>query len=156
MADMMAANQAVDIVTLCQVLEDGKELHAVGDRAYLFSLTEGLPRRLSIAQYVGIVRDNQVHREAIRICSAGITRADDQSEEAAELVADVDRQLLEIVRSSASALLVSQTSAAFEELAVIREGVSEPAISTSVERPMTLTKSSSISIRSMKSCTRTP
>lgn len=133
-SEMIGNSQAVDIITLSEELRRSKELEAIGGVAYLASLTEGLPRRLSIAQYVDIVRDKEVLRQTIGICSDAITRAADQSEDASSLVADIDRQLLEIARSSsAESSLVSQSATAFEELLSLREGKSEPSISTGIQ-----------------------
>jgi len=47
----------VDIVTLANELARYKEVEAVGGVAYLASLTEGLPRRPVIEEYIRIVKD---------------------------------------------------------------------------------------------------
>ena len=52
MADLIDAGRAVDIVTLTEELARRKEVEAVGGVAYLASLIEGLPHRLSIEDYV--------------------------------------------------------------------------------------------------------
>src|SRR6201992_1323127 len=82
MAELIDAHRAVDIVTLAEELAKRKEVEAVGGVAYLASLTEGLPRRPSIEEYVRIVKDKSLSRQLISICSTAITRAADQSEEA--------------------------------------------------------------------------
>ncbi len=82
MAELIDAQRAVDIVTLAEELARRKEVEAVGGVAYLASLTEGLPRRPSIEEYVRIVKDKSLSRQLIAICSTAITRAADQSEEA--------------------------------------------------------------------------
>src|SRR5580700_11346565 len=83
--ELMDASRAVDIVTLAEELARRKEVEAIGGVAYLASLTEGLPRRLSIEEYVRIVKDKSLLRQLINICSSAITRAADQSEEALEV-----------------------------------------------------------------------
>src|ERR1700742_5199391 len=57
MAELIDAGRAVDIVTLSEELARHKEVEAVGGVAYLASLTEGLPLRPVITEYVRIVRD---------------------------------------------------------------------------------------------------
>src|ERR1700678_4743672 len=52
MAELIDAHRAVDIVTLSEELARRKEVEAVGGVASLASLTEGLPRRPSIEEYV--------------------------------------------------------------------------------------------------------
>ncbi len=64
--------------------------------AWLASLTEGLPRRLSIEEYVRIVKDKSLLRQLINICSMAITRAADQSEEALEVLNAAESSLLEV------------------------------------------------------------
>src|SRR6185369_16257964 len=120
-----------DIVTLAEELARNKEVESVGGVAYLASLTEGLPRRPVIDEYIRIVRDKSLLRQLMTICTDGVARAADQGEDADVLIADVDRQLLEIARSSASEpSLPSQTEAAFQELADLRARKKEPAVST--------------------------
>src|ERR1700744_5003024 len=82
MAELIDGRRAVDIVTLAEELARRKEVEAVGGVAYLASLTEGLPRRPSIEEYVRIVKDKSLARQLISICNTAITRAADQSDEA--------------------------------------------------------------------------
>ena len=76
----MNAQRAVDIVTLANELARYKEIEAVGGVAYLASLTEGLPRRPVIEEYIRIVKDKSLLRKLMLICSAAIARAADQGE----------------------------------------------------------------------------
>ena len=96
MAELIDAGRAVDIVTLAEELGRRKEVEAVGGVAYLASLTEGLPRRLSIEEYVRIVKDKSLLRQLIQICSESISRAADQSEEALEVLNAAESSLLEV------------------------------------------------------------
>src|ERR1017187_1292800 len=57
MSELMNAQRAVDIVTLAHELARYKEVETVGGVAYLASLTEGLPRRPVIEEYIRIVKD---------------------------------------------------------------------------------------------------
>jgi replicative DNA helicase len=96
MAELIDAGRAVDIVTLAEELAKRKEVEAVGGVAYLASLTEGLPRRISIEEYVRIVKDKSLLRQLINICSTAITRAADQGEEALEVLNAAESGLLEV------------------------------------------------------------
>jgi replicative DNA helicase len=96
MAELIAGHHAVDIVTLSEELARRKEVEAVGGVAYLASLTEGLPRRPSIDEYVRIVKDKSLGRQLIGICSTAITRAADQSEEALAVLDAAESGLLEV------------------------------------------------------------
>jgi replicative DNA helicase len=96
MAELMDAGRAVDIVTLAEELAKRKEVESVGGVAYLASLTENLPRRISIEEYVRIVKDKSLLRQLISVCSTAITRAADQSDEALEVLNAAESALLEV------------------------------------------------------------
>jgi replicative DNA helicase len=96
MAELIDAHRAIDIVTLSEELARRKEVEAVGGVAYLASLTEGLPRRPSIEEYVRIVKDKSLARQLIAICNTAITRAADQSEEALVVLDSAESGLLEV------------------------------------------------------------
>src|SRR6266581_9734637 len=86
MTDLMDSQRAVDIVTLAEELAKHKEVESVGGVAYLASLTEGLPRRPVIEEYIKIVKDKSLLRRLMSICAAAIARAADQSETALEVI----------------------------------------------------------------------
>jgi replicative DNA helicase len=71
-------------------------VEAVGGVAYLASLTEGLPRRPTIEEYVRIVKDKSLARQLIIICNTAITRAADQSDEALVVLDSAESGLLEV------------------------------------------------------------
>ena len=64
-----------------------KELQAVGGRAYISSLTEGVHRNLAIDEYIRIVKDKSVLRSVIGIAETAKGRAADQSETGLEIAA---------------------------------------------------------------------
>ena len=96
MGELIDRNHVVDIVTLSEELAKRKEIESIGGVAWLASLIEGLPRRLSIEEYVRIVKDKSLLRQLINICSTAITRAADQSEEALEVLNAAETSLLEV------------------------------------------------------------
>jgi replicative DNA helicase len=96
MSELMNEQHAVDIVTLSNELARVKEIEAVGGVAYLASLTEGLPMRPVIEEYIRIVKDKSLLRKLMLICSAAIARAADQSETALEVIGAAETALLEV------------------------------------------------------------
>jgi replicative DNA helicase len=99
MSELMDTGRAVDIVTLANELARYKEVESVGGVAYLASLTEGLPRRPVIEEYIRIVKDKSLLRRLMGICSAAIARAADQSEDAIGVLDATESQLLEVSES---------------------------------------------------------
>jgi replicative DNA helicase len=102
MSELMDDQRAVDIVTLSHQLAKYKEVEAVGGVAYLASLTEGLPRRPVIEEYIRIVKDKSLLRRLMMICSAAIARAADQSETALEVLGAAEAGLLEVSEKGVS------------------------------------------------------
>jgi replicative DNA helicase len=72
------------------------EIEAIGGAAYLCSLTELLPRRLSIESYVRIVKEKSRRRALITLCHSTTTMAEDQSIDIDEILGTTDTRLLQI------------------------------------------------------------
>ncbi len=96
MSELMDSGRTVDIVTISNELSRYKEVESVGGVAYLASLTEGLPRRPVIEDYVRIVKDKSMLRRLMGICSAAIAKAADQSQDAIGVLDETESQLLEV------------------------------------------------------------
>ena len=86
MTELMNENHAVDIVTLSEKLFFYKERDSIGGVAYLASLTEGLPRRPRIKEYIAIVKEKAKLRRIMLVCFAAIAQAADQSTTASDIV----------------------------------------------------------------------
>jgi replicative DNA helicase len=94
--DLMETGRPVDIITLTEELSKKKEVESIGGVAYIASLTDGLPRRPSIAQYVRIVRDKALLRSLIHACSAAMARAADQADPAEEIIDAAESAIFQI------------------------------------------------------------
>ena len=93
---LQKSGEAVDIVTLSEELRRTRELDSVGGVAYLASLSEGLPRNLSIESYVRIVasyaRARDLYKMTDSIGQAVLANEDD----VATLLAQTRRWIEEI------------------------------------------------------------
>jgi replicative DNA helicase len=96
MLQLVEMGHGVDIVTVTDYLSKKKELDSVGGLPYLASLSEGLPRKLSIESYVRIVRDKSLMRQLLTVCDMGMIEASDQSREALDVLNQVTGRLTEI------------------------------------------------------------
>jgi replicative DNA helicase len=85
MSELGSENRTVDIATLCSELSRHKELESVGGVAYISSLTEGMPRRPVIDEYISIVKDKAITRRVMDIGNSIVARASDQSETGIEV-----------------------------------------------------------------------
>jgi replicative DNA helicase len=122
MMGMVEGIHHVDIVTLAnymasiKVSESMNEIESVGGVSYLASLTEGLPRRPVIDEYVHICKDKALLRKLMLICSAGIARAADQGETALDVLGAVQSQLADVSGEGAGqAVRIGSITAAIEE-----------------------------------------
>jgi replicative DNA helicase len=96
MRELIDAGRAVDIITLRDILSQNKEVESIGGVAYLASLTENLPRRISIEEYVGIVKNKSLLRQLILVCSEAVTQAADQADDALDVLNAAESKLLEV------------------------------------------------------------
>jgi replicative DNA helicase len=93
MAGLFKKERAVDIVTLAAELDRYHERDVIGGVSYLASLTEGLPRRPVIEEYIRIVKDKSQLRRLMAVCSQALQRAQDQGEPSLEIIGSVQGQL---------------------------------------------------------------
>src|ERR1700678_1129758 len=107
MGGLMSEGSRVDIVTLAEQLQRHKELSTVGGVAWLATLTEGLPRRLSIEDYVRIVKDKSLLRQAIQESDRVGVLAGDQSGSAEEILADAESAFRRIAGKTITSGLTS-------------------------------------------------
>jgi replicative DNA helicase len=100
MSQLMDTQRAVDIVTLANELSRFKEVESVGGVAYLASLTEGLPRRPVIEEYIRIVKEKSLARKLMAICSLAIARAAEGSDPIIDVLGGAESELLKATESS--------------------------------------------------------
>jgi replicative DNA helicase len=98
--DLMGIGHGVDYTTVRAELERRREIDSIGGPAYLAFLTEGIPRNLNIESYVRIVKDKSLLRQLMSIFSDGATRASDQSEDAINVLGDVEALLADVADSA--------------------------------------------------------
>ena len=96
MIDLRETSRAIDIITLTDELGRRKDLEASGGVAYIASLTDGVPRRPSIEQYVKIVRDKAMLRALIHACNNTMSQAIDQSDTVEEILDRAEAEVFAI------------------------------------------------------------
>jgi replicative DNA helicase len=102
MSELIDAQRPVDMITLAAELDRYKERESVGGVAYLASLTEGLPRRPVIEEYIKIVKNKATARKLMAICSAAIAEAADQSEDPILTLGNIETRLQQVGEQSIS------------------------------------------------------
>ena len=88
---MQSMKGSIDLVTLQVAL--GASLASVGGVAYLCGLTEGLPRRPAVQEYVQIVVEKHRLRRIMAACQTALDACMDQQRSAAEIVEEMGNAL---------------------------------------------------------------
>jgi replicative DNA helicase len=96
MGTVRGDDRAIDIITLPDEHVRHNELEGIGGVAYLASLTEGLPRRPSIKEYIRIVKTASRRRRLLKIGEIVTAGASDPTQDLEELFGHADSQLLEL------------------------------------------------------------
>lgn len=96
MTNLAASGHSIDLVTLANELARCKEIQSVGGVAYLSSLTEGLPRRPVIEEYIRIVADKAIGRRLMEIGNRAIQWTAEQSETSAWTLEAIQQQLTKL------------------------------------------------------------
>jgi replicative DNA helicase len=112
----------VDIVTLSHVLGERKDnnrvtwLELIGGVAYLASLTEGLPMRPVIGEYVGIISEKSRLRRLTAVFNSGIAQVEAQSGNASDVATAVENQMADIVdEASVGVVRIGSITASIEQ-----------------------------------------
>jgi replicative DNA helicase len=100
MVDLLARGRGVDSLTVQEELIRRRELESIGGAAYLAFLSEGIPRNFNIESYVRIVKDKSLLRQLMTIFTDGVARASDQSDEAINVLSDIEGRLAEVADSA--------------------------------------------------------
>jgi replicative DNA helicase len=91
MVDLLARGRGVDSLTVQEELIRRRELESIGGAAYLAFLSES---------YVRIVKDKSLLRQLMTIFTDGVARASDQSDEAINVLSDIEGRLAEVADSA--------------------------------------------------------
>src|ERR1700734_1585698 len=93
MLHLSEVGYAIDLITVSEDLRRKKELDSVGGLPYLYELSEGLPRKLSIESYVRIVKDKSIMRQLMSVCDTRMMEAADQSRDALDVLNEVEGRM---------------------------------------------------------------
>lgn len=95
MVALYARGDAVDFVTLCEALKQAGDLDEIGGKAYVGSLTDGMPSSVNVGYYARIVREKSTKRDVIYAANRILTQAY-ADDDLAELVDETERALLDV------------------------------------------------------------
>lgn len=95
-AEMWDEKEAIDDITLFNALRDLLRLDEVGGAVYLGALHDAAPSSAHLEHYIEIVVGKYVLRQAIAICTDGVTAAYEKQRSHDQLVDDLQHDVLEL------------------------------------------------------------
>lgn len=110
MLDLSEKRRTVDLVTLSEVLSSGGLLDKAGGRAYIASLTDGVPigTQAAVGEYVRIVKGKSTARQLINASNNVITRCLEG--------ADEPEALIELAQEQVSGIAAQEARHGFQSL----------------------------------------
>jgi replicative DNA helicase len=97
--ELFEKRQAIDVITLQQLLKDKQLLEQVGGIAYLASLPDAVPSAANLSYYVEIVQEKHLLRKMIQTCTEVVGRVYEYEGEVDALMDEVERDILRISES---------------------------------------------------------
>lgn len=124
MRELFDSNQAIDAVTVSEVLRRRGELEKIGGVAYLTRLVDIVPSTSNIIYYAGIVEEHAKRRELIRAGASVTEVAFDIDEEIANVLDRAEQVVLGVAEKRASQSLLEigpMFSEALEHIELMEE-----------------------------------
>jgi replicative DNA helicase len=106
MRDLFDANQAIDAVTVSEILRRKGELDKVGGIQYLTRLVDIVPSTSNVAYYAGIVEEHAKRRDLIRAGASVTDVAFNVDEEIANVLDRAEQAVLAVAEKRASQALL--------------------------------------------------
>ena len=96
--ELWDANQAIDFITLTQILRDRSQLDQVGGAAFITELFTFLPTAANAAYYLEILEEKHTLREIIKVCTEYAARSYDEQDDVPNLLNDVEQKIFGIAQ----------------------------------------------------------
>ena len=96
--DLWNDNQAIDIITLTQVLRDRNKLEEAGGAALVSSLLTFVPTAANASYYMEIMQEKFTLRAIIKTCTEYAARSYDEQENVPMLLDEVEQKIFEIAQ----------------------------------------------------------
>ena len=88
--------QAMDFITITQILRDKNKLESVGGAGFITSLYTYLPTAANAQYYIDMLQEKYVLREIIRVCTEYAARSYDEQDEVKGLLDKVEQEIFAI------------------------------------------------------------
>ena len=104
--EMYHGNEAIDILTMTQKLKKKEELEKVGGAYYVTTLTNRVASAVNLPFHIKLLQQYSLRRGVINVCGKGVQKGFDEQSDIfdvyAELQADLDQSLKEVINHEVS------------------------------------------------------
>ncbi|WP_208560516.1 replicative DNA helicase [Marinilactibacillus kalidii] len=96
MVDLSERNEAIDVVTIADMLESRNQLEDIGGTPYLADIATAVPTAANVEYYSKIVEERAILRRLIQTATEIATRGYDEAGDLPNLLDDAERKILEV------------------------------------------------------------
>ncbi|WP_225744603.1 replicative DNA helicase [Marinilactibacillus sp. Marseille-P9653] len=96
MIDLSERNEAIDVVTIADMLESRNQLEDIGGTPYLADIATTVPTAANVEYYSKIVEERSILRRLIQTATEIASRGYDEASDLPNLLDDAERKILEV------------------------------------------------------------
>ncbi|MEC6748765.1 replicative DNA helicase [Marinilactibacillus sp. XAAS-LB27] len=96
MIDLSERNEALDVVTIADMLESRNQLEDIGGTPYLADIATTVPTAANVEYYSKIVEERSILRRLIQTATEIASRGYDEASDLPNLLDDAERKILEV------------------------------------------------------------
>lgn len=96
MLELYNRNEAVDLVTVTEVLKKNGKLEDVGGIAYVTSLANSVPTAANVVYHAGIVEEKSILRQLVRSATEIAELGYEGSEDVSDIIDSAEKKILDI------------------------------------------------------------
>lgn len=118
------SQRVIDILTVCNELEEQKNLESVGGASYVAEMTESVPTATHVTEYAQIVHEKAIRRRLVHAGNVILGLGYKEDIQPQEAVAEAEKELLRVDyrgRSEGFITMKDSMNLAYDELAVRKE-----------------------------------
>ncbi|GAF41938.1 replicative DNA helicase [Agrilactobacillus composti DSM 18527 = JCM 14202] len=96
MVDLNDRNEAIDTVTIKNILEGRNQLDDIGGIGYLAELAQAVPTAANVSYYAKIVKEKAMTRQLINVATQIVSKGYDSDEDVTDLLDNAERDILAV------------------------------------------------------------
>lgn len=94
--ELKESNSAIDLLTVSERMSRNATIDSIGGAYYLVELTNRVASAANLEYHCRIVKEKELRRNIIKLCSKAVSNANDESIDTFELIESVEKDILSI------------------------------------------------------------